>query len=113
MMKINLLILLIGILTFTQLLQAQTGPAYNLLLNNEENIEGELISINPNISYTIKTASGEILVFPFDEVAEMKAISERSPVSAAAETTNSMDTTRSAANQKLELSISLDFYYQY
>ncbi|MEL6628147.1 MAG: porin [Bacteroidota bacterium] len=87
---------------------AQNGLLRKVYLTNNESFVGELVGVNPSVSYTFKDPDGRTKVIPFETVVEIEKVLP-------SEATIPVSTATDAAEEKDQFQIagSVDVYYQY
>ncbi|MEM9921094.1 MAG: porin [Bacteroidota bacterium] len=91
---------------------AQTSPMRKVYLGSNESFVGELVGVNPNISYTFRNDDGSIKVIQFEEVVKIEKIT-----SAINESISELPASNASVHleqdDKLKVIGSVDLYYQY
>ena len=91
---------------------AQNGLMRKVYLSNEESFVGELVGINPDISYTFRTDDGSVKVIQSEEVIRIEEVFSLTDETTEQESTTNLSTAHDQDN-KLAIEGSVDMYYQY
>lgn len=93
---------------------AQGGLMRKVYLKNDKSFEGELVGVNPDISYTFRDQEGDLIVLDFEEVSKMENPTASENKSTEQNTAdNSIIVPEGKEDNKLKIGGSVDIYYQH